>query len=60
VVYGSGGERLANALRAIGMAPSPAPAPGAASAWIWRCDKCSDPACEHQLFSRLAGGRAPA
>ena len=21
--------------------------------WSWACEKCSDPACEHQLFSRL-------
>lgn len=60
VVYGTSTKRLDNALRAIGLAPSapsaPASEPGAR--WVWRCDKCSDPACEHQLFSRLAGGRA--
>ena len=59
VVYGSGRERLDNALRALGLAaegqvaalPDPAGAP-----WVWRCDKCSDPACEHRLFSRLGVG----
>ncbi|MDB5894617.1 MAG: hypothetical protein JWQ88_2148 [Rhodoferax sp.] len=55
VVYGRGGERLDNALRAIGLAhtdhASQPPAP--TRRWVWHCDKCSDPACEHQLFSRL-------
>jgi nicotinamide riboside kinase len=25
-----------------------------AKAWVWVCDKCSDPECEHQLFTRLS------
>ncbi|MDO9403444.1 MAG: hypothetical protein Q7T87_05400 [Polaromonas sp.] len=26
--------------------------------WVWTCDKCSDPVCEHQLFTRLQAARA--
>lgn len=63
VVYGSGPERLRNALAAIDSI-----AAGACSAragerndsshrpWTWACDKCSDPDCEHRLFTRLATG----
>lgn len=52
VVYGTGPERLANALGAIDAALAPrAPTRD----WIWQCDKCSDPDCEHRLFSQLLG-----
>lgn len=65
VVYGTGEQRLRSALLALaaaGMLPA-APAPhdeegGAARAWTWTCEKCSDPACEHRLFTRLKQGRA--
>lgn len=54
VVYGSGPERLAQALAAIG---SPAAVPHATAPrerlWQWACDKCSDPDCEHRLFRAL-------
>jgi nicotinamide riboside kinase len=60
VVHGSGGERLANAWNAIlGVAGREAPAgmrePAAtrSARWSWSCDKCSDPECEHRLFSEL-------
>jgi nicotinamide riboside kinase len=56
VVYGSGAERLANALAAI----EPAAAPRAATdglerdrPWQWTCEKCGDPDCEHRLFRTL-------
>jgi nicotinamide riboside kinase len=52
VVYGSGGERLRNALAAIDSSLAPRPAP---RDWVWQCDKCSDPECEHRLFARLVG-----
>ena len=26
----------------------------ASRAWVWTCDKCSDPECEHRLFTSLA------
>lgn len=29
----------------------------AARPWTWSCDKCSDPACEHRLFSELMARR---
>lgn len=58
-VYGHGGERLANALAAIAEAVPGAALPGSAPApsrpWVWTCDKCSDPECEHRLFTSLAG-----
>lgn len=59
VVYGSGEERLHNALLAIESAAA-IRLPGDALALSvrregqtrpWRCGKCSDPECEHRLFS---------
>ncbi len=29
----------------------------AASAWVWACEKCSDPQCEHRLLSDLLAQR---
>ena len=59
MVYGNGGERLRNGLAAISSAP-PAddPAYGAARRWKWSCEKCSDPDCEHRLFTGLSASRA--
>ena len=57
VVYGEGDERLRSALSALadlGLAARPA---GDGRPWQWTCEKCSDPECEHRLFSRLVGGR---
>ena len=59
-VYGSGPQRCANALRALGIAGAAAPgqaapANAAAAPWRWDCDKCSDPACEQRLFGALLG-----
>ena len=62
VVYGPGPQRLRCALLALaaaGVLPRGAveredkEEGGAAKAWSWVCDKCSDPACEHRLFTRL-------
>lgn len=52
VVYGSGDDRLRNALAALpdSLAVRPATPP---RAWQWQCDKCSDPDCEHRLFTSL-------
>ncbi|MEO5671468.1 MAG: ATP-binding protein [Ramlibacter sp.] len=64
LVYGQGAERLASALAAVGaVAPGPwnaeADAAAAGSAiWVWICDKCSDPECEHRLFTSKLGGRS--
>lgn len=56
VVYGIGSERLRNALAALppGLVPAAAPAAPQRDPWVWRCDKCSDPECEHRLFRSLA------
>jgi nicotinamide riboside kinase len=64
VVYGSGSQRIQAALAALAsagvlpaaMAQRPAEA-DAQRAWVWVCDKCSDPACEHTLFTRLRDSR---
>lgn len=56
VVYGSGTARSGSALAALRAAGllGAAPAPNEPQApWTWTCDKCSDPACEHRLFTRL-------
>lgn len=56
VIHGQGPERLANALRALGFAAAESPRRIAAR----DCDKCSDPACEHRLFTDLLGQRLKA
>lgn len=57
VIYGQGPQRLASALQALvsaGVLPAGTvdgqADGGARRAWVWVCDKCSDPACEHRLF----------
>lgn len=67
-VYGQGEARLQQALRSIGNAlgetlvvSDPAWPQGRRP---WNCEKCSDPDCEHQLFTQLiaqqhAGGKTP-
>lgn len=50
VVYGSGEQRVLNALAAIEAQAAP-PVPRTSRPWTWVCDKCSDPACEHRLFT---------
>jgi nicotinamide riboside kinase len=61
-VYGQGPDRLANAMAAVAPAlpASSVPDAGAgkpARPWVWTCDKCSDPDCEHRLFSALTRER---
>jgi nicotinamide riboside kinase len=54
VVYGQGAQRLAGALAALDAAPAmQTAAPQGAAAWVWSCEKCSDPECEHKLFTRM-------
>lgn len=68
VVYGTGAQRLRRALLALdaaGVLPAGIvqrdEEGGASRGWIAACDKCSDPACEHRLFTRLRQEReAPA
>lgn len=58
MVYGTGEARTQSALQVIRYALG-APRPKSArSNWKWPCEKCSDPQCEHRLFSELLG-RAP-
>jgi nicotinamide riboside kinase len=64
VVYGEGPLRLFSALRALeaaGILPSDGTgrtlAEGARRPWVWACEKCSDPECEHRLFTRLRDNR---
>lgn len=55
VIYGLGEHRLAQALVALG---KPAAESGAGrKPWVWVCDKCSDPVCEHRLLSDLLASR---
>ncbi|MCW5648738.1 MAG: ATP-binding protein [Ramlibacter sp.] len=58
VVYGSGGERLEQALYAIdSIAPGAHPARSGARYGLqsrpWTCERCADPDCEHRLFTGL-------
>ena len=55
VIYGLGEDRLAQALSALKR--SPAVREARRKPWVWACDKCSDPACEHRLLSDLLASR---
>ena len=65
VVHGIGGQRLDNAWNALGFAKPSEPRIAAVfepeveapAEWTWSCDKCSDPVCEHRLFTRLVSQR---
>lgn len=66
VVYGAGPARLASALRALesmadktaGNATGPRE-PDAPRMVAWGCEKCSDPVCEHRLFTALTRPPGP-
>lgn len=66
VLYGSAPQRLAQALGAVnrlqpGLLPQEQPADARSKPWVWVCEKCSDPVCEHRLLSDLLAQRtAPA
>lgn len=60
VIYGAFEERLAQALQAAerllpraGKPPRLSSYANKPSAWVWLCDKCSDPQCEHRLLTAL-------
>ena len=62
-VYGQGDARLQQALRVIGpllgetlVANDRSLSEGRVA---WNCEKCSDPACEHRLFSQLIAKKTP-
>jgi ribosomal protein L37AE/L43A len=63
VLYGNSRERLAQALGAVerlqpGAPLQEHPPERRSKAWVWVCDKCSDPICEHRLLSDLLAQRA--
>ena len=60
VIYGHAGKRLDNALTAIYSIAyndlwtlESDPKTLKSAAWSGSCEKCSDPECEHRLFTRL-------
>ena len=60
VVYGKDVARTRNALHAIEKIAAHADGISArgrfsskSTPWVWNCEKCSDPACEHRLFTGL-------
>ena len=74
VIYGQGEQRLQSALHALQrhtpqpsatintIAPrvdsTPATGQNSLKKWQWNCEKCSDPECEHRLFSSLTSQAA--
>lgn len=63
VLYGSAPQRLALALGAVerlqpGLPLQKRQPAGKSKPWVWACDKCSDPVCEHRLLSDLLAQRA--
>jgi nicotinamide riboside kinase len=67
VVYGQGPRRLNNALLALGLAGEDATAQHIREQGqfainqgrsVWQCNDCSDPGCEHTLFTRLVKQRS--
>lgn len=65
VLYGTAGERLAHARQAVESLLPSARRPRQATCpsglknqpWVWMCDKCSDPQCEHRLLTALLARR---
>ena len=51
VVHGRGNERLASAWNALNLAAQSENR--TSNGWRWSCDKCSDPVCEHNMFTDL-------
>jgi hypothetical protein len=63
VLYGGAPQRLAQALAAVerlqpGLPLREQQPAGKSRPWVWACDKCSDPVCEHRLLSDLLAQRA--
>jgi len=61
VVHGRGPERLASAWTALNLASDAEAAVArrtAGQTWGWSCEKCSDPVCEHRLFTDLLTRRS--
>lgn len=58
VVYGRDEDRIRNALAPVLALLGERPAQ-AAPRWVWACDSCSDPDCEHRLFAALRRPSGP-
>jgi nicotinamide riboside kinase len=67
VLYGRSEERLAQACEALQSllpalpildTPGPIRARKRPTPWVWSCEKCSDPQCEHRLLTALLAQRA--
>ena len=62
-VYGQGAARVKQALRAVGNALGQSLLPAddvlTEGSGRWSCESCSDPDCEHRLFSALVKQRSP-
>ena len=67
VLYGTHDERLTQALNSIERLLPPSAAGlrqnhisggEKQQPWVWMCDKCSDPHCEHRLLTALVAQRA--
>ncbi len=52
-IYGIGEERLRNAMTSI----APPEREAQTRPWAWSCEKCSDPDCEHRLFTSMLADR---
>ncbi|RYY87491.1 MAG: ATPase, partial [Comamonadaceae bacterium] len=58
VVYGAGEARVRSALAPVLEWLDERPAvPERERRWSWACERCSDPECEHKLFTALRAGR---
>ena len=69
VLYGTSEERLAQAMNLITTRVSQptksatlpnSEVSGQRKPWLWSCDKCSDPQCEHKLLTALLAKRPTA
>lgn len=52
------GQSAINLLITLPINPNPNHSPQLVAQWVWACEKCSDPACEHRLLSDLLAKRA--
>lgn len=64
VIYGRGAQRTLNALKLVRRPDEPAdrvmaPEPSSSGKWVWSCETCSDPVCEHRLFTDKLGLTQP-
>ena len=54
VIYGEANQRIQSAMETIAHhQKSVLPRSTTHANWQWSCDSCSDPDCEHRLFTRL-------